>query len=226
MLKKLINVLNPVKRIWAKAKNYVIGLGVVAIIALAAYSGYLVKKNRALDESLGQSLNNLRQYEAIAAGMQEDNRVLQLKLSDLRLSNDSMIVSLEETRKSLKIKENELKQAYSVQTVIDTTVKEQLPEEQRFEVTQNCDFLIELEANPLTKATITRLNDSIFWDLKITNRQDLFVMSKKEYRNQGKNFFQRLFGWDWKKDVIERYEIANSNPAIKVTETRIIKIND
>lgn len=163
--------------------------------------------------------------------MVNDNRVLKLDISDLKHSNDSLIQSLEDNRKSLKIKENALKQAISVQTIIRDTVIQELPVE--YHVTTGCDFTVELVAtdrmtgkqNPLTTCTISRFDNKIEWVPCIKNGQDLIIYNNKEWRNPNKNFFKRLFTWDWKKDNIDRYSILNSNPSIEITDTRIINMN-
>lgn len=222
VISKLKTWINPVKAIIAKIKPYLYGAVVIAIISLSASTYHLYNKSIRLDKELGSEINNRRQYEAISNGLENDNRSLQLHISDLRHSNDSLIKSLDETRKSLRIKENDLKWAVSQQTVIRDTITEYLP----IEVADTVDFTTVLKPNDLTTFTIVRDNLEITCIPEIYNGQSLFIYSKKEYRHPDKNFFQRLFTFDWKKDKINRYEILNSNPIIQTTETRVIEIID
>lgn len=208
-----------IKSKWLAWRDYVILilLGLVLVTGYFSYNMY--KQNGVLDAKLGNEINNRMQYQAMVNNKENDNRVLRLNISDLSHSNDSLIQSLNETRKSLKIKDNALKQALSVSTVIRDTITIVLPDSLK----QSVDFTAKLEHNPLTTFTIGRVDGKAFCIPEIYNRQDLFIHSRKEYRNK-KNFFQRLFTLDWKKDKINRYNIINSNLAIQVLNTRIIEV--
>lgn len=198
-----------------------LGLAIIALV-MSGIAYNLQIKNRRLNTDLGYEINNRRQYEAMVNDMDTDNRLLQLHISDLSHSKDSLVQSLQKTRDSLKIKDNELKQAMAVKTVIRDTIQTVLPDTAKHAV----DFSVELKPNSQTTFKINRVDSIITCIPEIFNTQELFTYSKKEYRNPDKNFFQRLFSWDWKKDQIERYEIVNSNPLIQVTDTRIIKIRE
>jgi hypothetical protein len=50
------------------------------------------------------------------------------------------------------------------------------------------------------------------------------VITTKQYRNKYKNWFKRLVHFDWKKDKVNTYQIANSNDLVKVTDTRVVEI--
>jgi len=208
-----------VKAKWLSWRDYIIIilLAIAAGASWFAYSSY--NKNLSLDARLANEISNRMQYQAIANGIENDNRVLRLNIGDLSHSNDSLIQSLNETRKSLRIKENALKQALSVNTVIRDTIMVTLPDSLKTSV----DFTTKLEPNELTTFTISRRGEEITCIPEIYNKQELFIHSRKEYRNK-KNFFQRLFTWDWKKDKVSRYNIVNSNDLIKITDTRIIEI--
>jgi len=58
------------------------------------------------------------------------------------------------------------------------------------------------------------------------NTQTLFVIESKEYRKQYKNGWKRFWHFDWHKVYRRKYIIENSNPAIKVTDTRVIEITN
>ena len=50
------------------------------------------------------------------------------------------------------------------------------------------------------------------------------VEEKKEYRNKYKNGWVRFWHFDWKRIRTKKYQIVNSNPIIKVTDTRVIEL--
>ena len=190
----------------------------VLVVSLAVTTKVLYDKVQKQDNEIGRLYSNVRQYESLAAGTMAENRVLELKLGDLSHSNDSLVQVLDSTRKALKIKDKQLKLAMTISTVMRDTTVVQLHD------TVNCDFSETLKPNALTTYKISRVGINLEHIAEIFNVQDLFVLTSKEYRRQYKNFFARLLHLDFKRDEIDRYKIVNTNPEIKVLDTRVIKI--
>ena len=179
----------------------------------------LQNKVNSLDKELARSINNASTWENIANSNNENNNTLELTIQEYKNSNDSLIRIINDQQEKLKIKDNQLHQVTSTETVIRDTIVEKIP-------INDTDFTIELKPNQLTTITVSR-KDSIFTHtMEILNRQDLFIYTKKVYRNQYKNFFQRLIHFDFKKDKINKYQIVNSNDLIKVIDTRVINISE
>ena len=179
----------------------------------------LQNKVNSLDKELARSVNNASTWENIANSNIDNNNTLELTIQEYKNSNDSLIKVINDQQEKLKIKDNQLYQITSTETVIRDTIVEKIP-------INDTDFTIELKPNQLTTITVSR-KDSIFTHtMEILNRQDLFIYTKKVYRNQYKNFFQRLIHFDFKKDKVNRYQIINSNDLIKVIDTRVINISE
>ena len=179
----------------------------------------LQNKVNSLDKELARSMNNASTWENIANSNIDNNNTLELTIQKYKNSNDSLIKVINDQQEKLKIKDNQLYQIASTETVIRDTIVEKIP-------INDTDFTIELKPNQLTTITVSR-KDSIFTHtMEILNRQDLFIYTKKVYRNQYKNFFQRLIHFDFKKDKVNRYQIINSNDLIKVIDTRVINISE
>lgn len=179
----------------------------------------LQNKINSLDKELARSINNASTWENIANSNIDNNNTLELTIQEYKNSNDSLIKVINDQQEKLKIKDNQLYQITSTETVIRDTIVEKIP-------INDTDFTIELKPNQLTTITVSR-KDSIFTHtMEILNRQDLFIYTKKVYRNQYKNFFQRLIHFDFKKDKVNRYQIINSNDLIKVIDTRVINISE
>ena len=179
----------------------------------------LQNKVNSLDKELARSMNNASTWENIANSNINNNNTLELTIQEYKNSNDSLIKVINDQQEKLKIKDNQLYQIASTETVIRDTIVEKMP-------INDTDFTIELKPNQLTTITVSR-KDSIFTHtMEILNRQDLFIYTKKVYRNQYKNFFQRLIHFDFKKDKVNRYQIINSNDLIKVIDTRVINISE
>lgn len=179
----------------------------------------LQNKVSSLDKELARSMNNASTWENIANSNIDNNNTLELTIQEYKNSNDSLIKVINDQQEKLNIKDNQLYQITSTETVIRDTIVEKIP-------INDTDFIIELKPNQLTTITVSR-KDSIFTHtMEILNRQDLFIYTKKVYRNQYKNFFQRLIHFDFKKDKINKYQIVNSNDLIKVIDTRVINISE
>ena len=179
----------------------------------------LHNKVNSLDKELANALSNSKAWENIANSNIDNNNILELTIQEYKNSNDSLIKVINDQQEKLKIKDNQLRQVTSTETIIRDTIVEKIP-------INDTDFTIELKPNQLTTITVSR-KDSIFTHtMEILNRQDLFIYTKKVYRNQYKNFFQRLIHFDFKKDKINKYQIVNSNDLINVTDTRVINISE
>ena len=179
----------------------------------------LQNKVNSLDKELARSNNNASTWENIANSNINNNNTLELTIQEYKNSNDSLIKVINDQQEKLKIKDDQLYQIASTETAIRDSIVEKIP-------INDTDFTIELKPNQLTTITVSR-KDSIFTHtMEIFNRQDLFIYTKKVYRNQYKNFFQTLIHFDFKKDKINKYQIVNSNDLIKVIDTRVINISE
>ena len=179
----------------------------------------LQNKVNSLDKELARSINNASTWENIANSNIDNNNTLKLTIQEYKNSNDSLIRIINDQQEKLKIKDNQLHQVTSTETVIRDTIVEKIP-------INDTDFTIELKPNQLTTITVSRKDSILTHTMEILNRQDLFIYTKKVYRNQYKNFFQRLIHFDFKKDKINKYQIVNSNDLIKVIDTRVINISE
>ena len=202
----------------SEIKSYLSKLAVIIIIGLTAFCFYQSKKIQVLDERLGQVTNNYEYYQSLTSRLRDDNRTLQLKVTDLNSSNDSLLQTAKEVQKELKIKDKNLQQVQVINTEMKDTITKI--------ITKEVDFKEDLKLNPLTTITVERKDSILTAILDLRNSQVLFVEEKKEYRNKYKNWFQRLLKFDWKKDVIRNYQIYNSNELINVTETRVVELMD
>lgn len=179
----------------------------------------LQNKVNSLDKELARSINNASTWENIANSNIDNNNTLELTIQEYKNSNDSLIKVINDQQEKLKIKDNQLHQVTSTETIIRDTIVEKIP-------INDTNFTIELKPNQLTTITVSRKDSILTHTMEILNRQDLFVYTEKVYRRQYKNFFQRLIHFDFKKDKINRYQIVNSNDLINVTDTRVINISE
>ena len=201
---------------WFTNNFKVVTIGIISLLTVAIFvlNSQLNKKNKEID----RLFNNIEAYEQLASKDKQTNTTLQLTINELNNSRDSLIQQVEEVRKELKIKNKNLEQAQVINTVIRDTITKV--------ITVNRDFDEELKINPLTTIKVTRTDSILTAKIDITNQQILFIEEKKVYKNWYKNGWIRFWHFDWKKIKTRKYQIHNTNPIIKVIDTRIIEINN
>lgn len=201
---------------WFTNNIKVVTIGIISLLTVTIFvlGSQLSKKNKEID----RLFNNVKAYEQLATENKKLNTVLQLTVNELNHSKDSLIQQVEQVRKELKVKNKNLQQAQVINTVIRDTVTKV--------ITVDRNFNEELKINPLTTIKVTRTDSILTAKIDITNQQILFIEEKKEYKNRYKNGWIRFWHFDWKKIKVRKYQIINSNPIIKITDTRIIEVNN
>lgn len=200
---------------WLRKNFKVVAVGLVSLLIATIFYQHnqLQNKNREID----RITNNIRAYEEIASNAQDNSRVLQLTIDELNHSKDSLIQQVNKVKKELKIKDKNLTNASVINTQINDSVKTVIKE-------KLIDFNEELKLNDLTTIIVSRKDSILTAKIDIKNQQIIFVEDKKEYKRFYKNWLLRFFHFDFKKVRIKNYQIVNSNPLIKVTDTRIIEL--
>lgn len=171
------------------------------------------KKNKQID----QISNNLEFYQEQLSDIDVQNRTLKLSIEDFKQSKDSLLQQINTVKDKLNIKDKQLKQAQlqNQEIKIDTTF-----------IVDSPDFIKEFKPNELTSLIITKKDSLLTAKIDIQNTQTLFISTKKEYKNKYKNWFRRLIHFDFKKRFVYNYQIHNSNPIIKIKETRLVEIEN
>lgn len=190
-------------------------LYILLIFTLGIYGYIITGKLQDTRDQLNDTENNLAYYESLTSTSNKENRVLQLTINQLQTANDSLLNKLDQTRKELKIKDNEIKSGAYIKTVIKDSIRT---------IVEDKDFKKLLQLNPLTLITVQKTDSLLNVKLDIQNEQYLYVRRKKVYKNSYKNGWQRFWHFDWKKREISEYEIYNTNPLIKVNETRVVEL--
>lgn len=190
-------------------------LYILLIFTLGIYGYIITGKLQDTRDQLNTTENNLAYYESLTSTSNKENRVLQLTINQLQTANDSLLNKLDQTRKELNIKDKEIKSGAYIKTVIKDSIHT---------VVKDKDFKKLLQLNPLTLITVEKTDSLLNVKLDLQNEQYLYVRRKKVYKNTYKNSWQRFWHFDWKKREISEYTIYNTNPLIKVNETRVVEL--
>lgn len=210
MIPIVIKIIN-----WFSNNIRIVAVGLVSLLIATVFVQHnqLQKK----DTEINRITSNVRTYQDIVSNNQNNNRTLQLTIEELNHSNDSLLLQLKQTQKELKIKDKNLTDASVINTEIKDSVKTVIKKEA-------IDFKEELKLNPLTTIIVERKDSILTAKIDLKNQQTILIYKKKEYKNFYKNGWVRFWHFDWRRIRIKKYQVVNSNPLIKVTDTRVIEI--
>ena len=201
---------------WLTNNFKLVALSIIFLLSAAFFvqRNTIQKKNKEIERITA----NIRAYQEMINSKEANSRVLQLTIDELREVNDSLLDQAKQVQKELRIKDKNLTQVQVINTEskdsIKTIIKYKHP-----------DFSETLKLNSLTTILVSRRDSVLSAKLHILNQQVLFVEERKEYKRKYKNGWVRFWHFDWKKIRVKKYQIQNSNPIIKITDTRIVELN-
>ena len=214
----MIAIMQLIKNNWRMLRNTVLGLLVASSLSFGII--YHNKANR-LSEELKIANNNIEAYQDVINDSQQASGVLKLDMNKLKEYNDKLVQQIDSIRKQNKIKSKELQVAATQKQILDVN-KSKGVRGDIITIIKDSTYNDSIQYNDLTKIYYTIGKDSVNVRLKLDNTQYLYVYKHKEYKNK-KNFFQRLFTFDWKKKYVYKYKIHNTNDLIKEDSIRVIE---
>ena len=214
----MVAIMQLIKNNWRMLRNIVLGLLVASSLSFGIF--YHNKANK-LSEELKIANNNIEAYQDIVNDSQQASGVLKLDMNKLKEYNDKLIQQIDSIRKQNKIKSKELQVAATQKQILDVNKSKGVGGD-IITIIKDSTYNDSIQYNNLTKIYYTIGKDSVNVRLKLNNTQYLYIYKHKEYKNK-KNFFQRLFTFDWKKKYVYKYKIHNTNDLIKEDSVRVIE---
>lgn len=214
----MIAIMQLIKNNWRMLCNIVFGLLVASSLSFGIF--YHNKANK-LSEELKIANNNIEAYQDIVNDSQQASGVLKLDMNKLKEYNDKLIQQIDSIRKQNKIKSKELQVAATQKQILDVNKSKGVGGD-IITIIKDSTYNDSIQYNNLTKIYYTIGKDSVNVRLKLGNTQYLYIYKHKEYKNK-KNFFQRLFTFDWKKKYVYKYKIHNTNDLLKEDSVRVIE---
>ena len=214
----MIAIMQLIKNNWRMLRNTVLGLLVASSLSFGII--YHNKANR-LSEELKIANNNIEAYQDIVSDSQQASGVLKLDMNKLKEYNDKLVQQIDSIRKQNKIKSKELQVAATQKQILDVNKSKGVGGD-IITIIKDSTYNDSIQYNNLTKIYYTIGKDSVNIRLKLDNTQYLYIYKHKEYKNK-KNFFQRLFTFDWKKKYVYKYKIHNTNDLLKEDSVRVIE---
>ena len=208
---------------WMKSHYKLLLNAILGLVVASSISFGIISHNRAnrLSEELKIANNNIEAYQDELDDSQQASGVLMLDMKKLKYYNDKIVHQLDSVSKKHNIKSSEILTAATQKQIIDVN-KSKGVRGDIITILKDSTYKDSLQYNNLTKVYYTIGKDSVNIKLDVKNTQFLYVYKHKQYKNK-KNFFQRLFTFDWKKETRYKYKIVNTNDIMKEDSIRVIQ---
>ena len=208
---------------WVKSHYKLLLNAILGLVVASSISFGIISHNRAnrLSEELKIANNNIEAYQDELDDSQQASGVLMLDMKKLKDYNDKLVHQLDSVSKKHNIKSSEILTAATQKQIIDVN-KSKGVRGDIITILKDSTYKDSLQYNNLTKVYYTIGKDSVNIKLDVKNTQFLYVYKHKQYKNK-KNFFQRLFTFDWKKEIRYKYKIVNTNDIMKEDSIRVIQ---
>ena len=201
-------------------KKY-IRIGIVILVSLLSINVYtLYINNQKLKEETSTLMSNQKTFITENSSLKEENRTFKFTIEQLNYYNDSILEKMNDVRKKLKIRDNNLKQMQyllSVSTKKDTVL---------FTDTIFRDKSLALDTIIGDKWYNIRLGlkypNLIYTKPTFISEKYIIVNKKKETINPPKKFF--LFRWFQRKHWVMEVHIKEKNPYIKEVNNKFVEI--
>ena len=201
-------------------KKYIrIGIGILmSLLAVSIYTLY--NRNQDLEEEISVSMSNQKAFIADNSSLKEENRVFKFTVEQLNYYNDSILQKMNDVRKELRIKDDNLKQMQyllSEATKKDTIV---------FRDTLFREPTLDIDTLVGDKWYNIRLGlkypNLITTNPTFISEKYIIVNKKKETINPPKKFF--LFRWFQRKHWVMEVNIKEKSPYIKEVNNKFVEI--
>ena len=208
---------------WMKSHYKLLLNAILGLVVASSISFGIISHNRAnrLSEELKIANNNIEAYQDELDDSQQASGVLMLDMKKLKDYNGKLVHQLDSVSKKHNIKSSEILTAATQKQIIDVN-KSKGVRGDIITILKDSTYKDSLQYNNLTKVYYTIGKDSVNIKLDVKNTQFLYVYKHKQYKNK-KNFFQRLFTFDWKKETRYKYKIVNTNDIMKEDSIRVIQ---
>ena len=190
-------------------------------MSLLTVSTYILyNRNQDLKEEISVSMTNQKAFITENSSLKEENRTFKFTIEQLNCYNDSILQKMNDVRKKLKIRDNNLKQMQyllSVSTKKDTVL---------FIDTIFRDKSLALDTIIGDKWYNIRLGlkypNLVYTEPTFTSEKYIIVNKKRETINPPKKFF--LFRWFQRKHWVMEVHIKEKNPYIKEVNNKFVEI--
>lgn len=201
-------------------RKYIIAFIVLIIVFLSFSVRYLQLKNDLLKEENSILINNQKAYVKENSILKKDAILFKFTIEQLNYYNDSIFSEMKKVQKDLKIKDDQLKAIYYLNSQAskkDTVI---------FRDTLFRDPYLRIDTIIgdmwYSENLLLRYPDTIITNPKFISDKYIILNTDKQTVDPPKKFF--IARWFQKKQTIIEVNIVEKNPYIKTKEQKFIEI--
>lgn len=204
-----------------KIKSIGYYVAVISIVGLSWYGYYATKLAQDRLHEAERNKNNMEYYRDLYSGEKSKNNALILTVDELNNSYDSIIVEMRKIKgKKGGIGANKPGDIITGGTVsVDTGKTISIVNPKKFELDTTIVF------NEMTESYIKIDSLGLTNKLKVKSGFYFEVGSRLEYKNDRKNWLDRLIHLDYKKKAVTKYFYKFNNDIIKQDDLRVIVVD-
>lgn len=195
----------------------------VALLALALVNlGITTSKLKKMTAQYETAMANMKAYDSELSTEKDKSTAYQLTISQLEYFQDSILRSLDETRKELNIKDKNLKALQAVQSTFKKkdTIKITQVDTLFREPSLNIDTLMGDEWYRLRLGL--KYPSIIAVSPSFNSEKHIIVSNRKETVNPPRKFF--LWRWLQKKHIVLNVDVKEKNPYVEDETSKYIEI--
>ena len=200
-------------------KKYIRIIKLVLVILVISVISILVINNRNLRESVSVYDNNFKALNLEKDSLSKAAIAYRFSVEQLEYINDSIIEDLNNTRKQLQIKDNQILQMQSIKTEISTKdsifIKDTIFRDSFVKI----DTILKDKWHTVA---ISLQPSKLIIDAKYRSELQVFAKSSKEIMGTPKKCF--IGRWFQKKHKVIRVDVMDKNPNAIITEKKFIII--
>lgn len=194
-----------------------------ALLALALVNlGITTSKLKKMTAQYETAMANMKAYDSELSTEKDKSTAYQLTISQLEYFQDSILRSLDETRKELNIKDKNLKALQAVQSTFKKkdTIKITQVDTLFREPSLNIDTLMGDEWYRLRLGL--KYPSIIAVSPSFNSEKHIIVSNRKETVNPPRKFF--LWRWLQKKHIVLNVDVKEKNPYVEEEVSKYIEI--
>lgn len=192
------------------------------VIGCILRSIYLTQENERLNTLNIQYEHNQRELLEQVSNKNDSLLYLQLSYDQLSNINAELAYKIDKLANDNKIQAKQLSMYQSMSTalnIIDTV-------EVILRDSIKCDFKAHSELNAFTVIDVSYEAGKCVIEARIEDEYEIGVAYIRKYRNKRKNFFDRLFHWDWQKINEPKIIIKHANEYNTIKNVTIVDLGD
>jgi hypothetical protein len=201
-------------------KKYIYTIIISAIISLIGYIVYTNKEYNKLKDKYNISISNEKAYLLNEETLKDNIRALTLTVEQLEIANDSVLQSLNEARKNLKVKDDRIKYLQNIKTEVYITDTLRLKDTIFIKEDFKLDTLL---GNQWYKTNLTmEYPNKIDIDFEYNSDLNVIAYTTRETVDPPKKcWLGRLFQ---KKHDVTRVEVKDNNPYSNIKDQTFVII--